>query len=192
MTGTEGMTQQRSRPAVVTIAVAATLLTALGLLGSATPTLYTEDLLDTYRRIYAGTEAEQTVAAMSAAPYYVVGGVLIGTALVLVSAALAAWAGRRLGRVVIWVLGLLVVCASVPVLVYSPDPPRPAGAPPQPVIERMLAEATPTWVDVVSTGGAVVAMVSVLAAMALFGLPRANDFFRPEPPTVATPPPLNG
>lgn len=82
MTGTEGMTQQRSRPAVVTIAVAATLLTALGLLGSATPTLY--------------------------------------------------------------------------------------------------------------TGGAVVAMVSMLAAMALFGLPRANDFFRPEPPTVATPPPLNG
>jgi hypothetical protein len=181
------------RPGVVTAAGIATIVGAAGMVAAVTPTLYTERLIDTYREIYAGTSAEAGTLAMSATPYYVVGAAVLAAAVVLTVAGLAALAGKRLARALVWVLGALAVCSSVPVLLFDPDPPqRPPGAPPRPVVERMLDEAVPAWVDAVSYSGTALVMVSLLLAMALFGTPRANDYFRPPAPVVGMPPPLAG
>jgi hypothetical protein len=170
------------------------LLAALALAMSTTSDLlYTDQRLDVYREAYAGTVAEDAVRELSATPFQVVSAAIVAAGVIM--AVLAALVFRRsnAARVAAWVLGGLLICGAAPSLVLEPGlPPRPAGAPPAREIERMLDEAVPAWATAADWTGLIVAVVALLTAIVLLGVPRANAFFRKPPPLSAPPPPLHG
>lgn len=178
---------------MVTMAAAALLLAAAALVASTAPNFFADRVLDVYREAYAGTAAEEAVRNQSTTSFQVVGIAIVVAAVVLAGLAVLIRRRSRAARIGVWTLGGLLICAAGPGLVLEPSPPpRPRDALPASEIERMLDEAVPAWATAAGWSGLVIAVVALLAAVVLLGLPRANDYFRKPPPLAAAPPSLHG
>jgi hypothetical protein len=179
----------------VTLATASLLLAVVALALYSVPLIvYTEPTFEVYREAFAGTSGASAanVTELSVVPFYLLGGGLLVLAVLAAALAYPVYQGNHPARVGVWVLGLVAVCVGVPQVVLLPEPPpRPPGAPSPREFEQMLNAAVPAWVDPVTLVSALVMVLALLVAMALLVVPRANDYFRKQPPIVPPPPPLH-
>jgi hypothetical protein len=146
-------------------------------------------VLDVYVLAYTGTAAGATVDQWLASASRGFSVALLVVAAALPVATLGILFGRHPARLVAWLLGVLTVCGSCPVLLLEPS--LPPGPLPRDDVERLLGEAMPGWAELTSLLGGYGSVAALLVAMVLLGTPRANDFFRRSPPAEAPPPPLH-
>jgi hypothetical protein len=190
-------TPARSRPSVVTISTYLLLLFAVCQLISVAISLST---IGTVRDVMEDAYRDSTVeGAQNVADFVVVFGV--GTAIFLLVAALALFGlglvnlrGKNGSRIATWILGGLLVCCSGFSLLsglaggFNAPGDTSGDMPSGQEIQRRLEEALPGWVTPVTTLLGVISLISLLAALILLALPKANEFFRKptpqwEPPT---------
>ncbi|MEV1142590.1 hypothetical protein [Micromonospora sp. NPDC049799] len=185
----------RVRPAVVTISsyllIFYAVLSVLSLI-VALSTL--SKIQDVYRDAFAGTDAE---GAESVATIAGIGGGVISLlfAVGLVVLALLNMRGKNGARITTWVVGGIAVCCTGVGLAGSAVGNSLGGqntgnVPSQDEINRRLDEALPSWYEPVTTLLAVLGILSLLAALILLALPKANEFFRK--PQQAWEPPVPG
>lgn len=174
--------QVRGAPVSVTVAGLALLVAAAGIaVDSVIGLVLAEPVTDAFRRAYAGVDGVDFSEASIRAN---------GTILLIAAAGLVllAWfnrRGSRAARVHTWLLGVLVLCWGGSSLLGERRVPQRVPDPAE--LERLLAEAMPGWVEPVTTGTVLVAVVAVAVAMVLLALPASNQFFRraDQPPLTA-------
>jgi hypothetical protein len=172
------------RPASVTAANLA-LLVAAGAIAtdSVIGLVLAEPVTDAFQQAYAPVAG----AEFSVLSIRTTGAILLIAAGGLVVLAGLNHRGSRTAQINTWVLGALVLCWGGSSLTGERRAPR--GAPDPAELERLLAAAVPGWVDPVTTGTSLSAMVAVTVAMLLLALPASNEFFRragpPGPPRLA-------
>jgi hypothetical protein len=190
-------TPARSRPSVVTISTYLLLLFAICQLISVVISLAT---IGTVRDVMEDAYRDSTVeGAQNIADVVVVIGV--GTAIFLLVAALALFGlglvnlrGKNGSRIATWIVGgLLFCCVGLQLLSglaggFSAPGDTSGDMPSGDEIQRRLEEALPGWVTPVTMLLGVISLISLLAALILLALPKANEFFRKptpqwEPPT---------
>lgn len=160
-------------PGSVRVAGLALLLAAAGIaVDSGIGLVLAEPVTDAFRQAYAGVDGvDFSVVSIRA-----------NGAILLVAAAglgLLAWfnqRGSRAARVHTWLLGALVLCWGGSSLLGGQRVPQRVPDPAE--LERLLAEAMPGWVEPVTTGTVLVAVLAAATAMVLLALPGANRFFR--------------
>ncbi|WBB55897.1 hypothetical protein [Verrucosispora sp. WMMD573] len=190
-------TPARSRPGVVTISTYLLLLFALCQLISVIISLAT---IGTVRDVMEEAYRDSTVeGAENVADITVVIGV--GTAIFLLVVAFALFGlglmnlrGKNGSRIATWIVGgILFCCTGFNLLsgfvgTFSAPGDTSGDMPSAEEIQRRLEEALPSWTTPVSILLGVISLISLLAALILLALPKANEFFRKptqqwEPPT---------
>lgn len=190
-------TPARPRPGVVTISTYLLLLFAICQLISVVISLAT---IGTVREVMDDAYRDSTVeGAQNVADLVVVVGV--GTAIFLLVAAFALFGlglvnlrGKNGSRIATWIVGGILFCCSGFNLLsglaggLSTPGDTSGDMPSGEEIQRRLEEALPGWVTPVSMLLGVISLISLLAALILLALPKANEFFRKptqqwEPPT---------
>lgn len=193
-------TPARTRPGLVTISTYLLWLFALTQLIGVIITLSTlgtvSEVLD---EAYRGTDANGTQNLADITTFITIGSSVL---LLLLAVALAVLGvfnnrGSNGARITTWVLGGILVCCTGGGLVGGLAGGGFGGAgqgtgdgPSPEEIQRRLDEALPGWVNPVSTLIGVIGLLSLLAALILLALPKANEFFRK--PKQAWEPPVPG
>ncbi|GGM43444.1 hypothetical protein GCM10011608_30180 [Micromonospora sonchi] len=192
-------TPARIRPSVVTISTYLLLLFAICQLIGVIISLAT---IGTVRKVteeaYRGstTEGMENIADL----VVIVG---VGTAIFTLVVSLALFGlglmnlrGKNGARIATWIVGgIMCCCVGFGVLSgVAGGISTPGGTsgdmPSQAEVQRQLEEALPSWVTPVSTLLGVISLISLLAALILLALPKANEFFRK--PTQQWEPPMPG
>ncbi len=192
-------TPARIRPSVVTISTYLLLLFAICQLIGVIISLAT---IGTVRKVteeaYRGstTEGMENIADL----VVIVG---VGTAIFTLVVSLALFGlglmnlrGKNGARIATWIVGgIMFCCVGFGVLSgVAGGISTPGGTsgdmPSQAEVQRQLEEALPSWVTPVSTLLGVISLISLLAALILLALPKANEFFRK--PTQQWEPPMPG
>ncbi|MEU6025005.1 hypothetical protein [Micromonospora sp. NPDC047134] len=125
----------------------------------------------------------------------------VGTALLTLALALAVAGlglvnlrGKNGSRIATWIVGGILFCCNGFSLLSGlggglTTPADTSGDMPSPEeLQRRIEEALPSWVTPVTVLLGVISLISLLAALILLALPKANEFFRKptpqwEPPT---------
>ncbi|MDG4794847.1 hypothetical protein [Micromonospora sp. WMMD1082] len=192
-------TPVRPRPGVVTISTYLLLLFAILQLISVIISLAT---IGTVREVMDDAYRDSTVeGAQDVANVVVVVGV--GSAIVLLVAALALFGlgllnlrGKNGARIATWIVGgILFCCVGFSLLSglgagFSAPGDTSGDLPSNEEIQRRLEDALPAWTTPVSVLLGVISLISLLAALILLALPKANEFFRK--PTQQWEPPAPG
>ncbi|MFF5214001.1 hypothetical protein [Micromonospora sp. NPDC000442] len=190
-------TPARSRPGVVTISTYLLLLFAICQLISVIISLAT---IGTVREVMEDAYRDSTVeGAQNVADITVVIGV--GTAIFLLVVAFALFGlglmnlrGKNGSRIATWIVGGILFCCTGFSLLsgfagnFSAPGETSGDMPSGEEIQRRLEEALPSWATPVSILLGVISLISLLTALILLALPKANEFFRKpaqqwEPPT---------
>jgi hypothetical protein len=167
-------------PLSVTAANIALLVAAAGITtDSVIGLVLAEPVTEAFQQAYAGVEGVE----FSVRSIRTTGAILLAAAGGLGLLAGLNHRGSRTARINTWVLGTLVLCWGGSSL--SGERRAPRGVPDPAEFERLLAAAVPGWVDPVTTGTILTAMVAVLVAMLLLALPASNEFFRGTGPLLA-------
>ncbi|GIJ79786.1 hypothetical protein SAMN05443287_107287 [Micromonospora phaseoli] len=192
-------TPARSRPSVVTISTYLLLLFAICQLISVVISLAT---IGTVREVmeeaYEGSTVEgaENVAGLTVA-------LGVGSAIFLLVVAFALFGlglvnlrGKNGSRIATWIVGgILFCCVGFSLLSgvaggFSAPGGTSGDMPSGEEIQRRLEEALPGWVTPVTTLLGVISLISLLVALILLALPKANEFFRK--PTAQWEPPAPG
>ncbi|MEU5944092.1 hypothetical protein ABZ793_00840 [Micromonospora sp. NPDC047465] len=193
-------TPARTRPGVVTISTYLLWLFALTQLIGVIITLST---LGTVSRVldeaYRGTEANgvQNLADITKVITIVSAAILLLLAVVLAVLGVFNNRGSNGARITTWIIGGIMVCCTGGGLAsglagggFGGTGQTTGNGPSPEEIQRRLEEALPGWVNPVSTLVGVIGLLSLLAALILLALPKANEFFRK--PKQAWEPPVPG
>ncbi|MFV2102529.1 hypothetical protein [Micromonospora sp. LOL_024] len=192
-------TPTRSRPGVVTISTYLLLLFAICQLISMVISLAT---IGTVREVmeeaYEGSTVEgaENVAGLTVA-------LGVGSAIFLLAVSFALFGlgllnlrGKNGSRIATWIVGgILFCCVGLSLLSgvaggFSAPGGTSGDMPSGEEIQRQLEEALPGWVTPVSILLGVISLISLLVALILLALPKANEFFRK--PTAQWEPPAPG
>ncbi|TDB71544.1 hypothetical protein [Micromonospora sp. KC721] len=192
-------TPARARPAVVTISSYLLILFALLqvislIIALATAGTVREALDDAYRGTAANGAQEVATFAMAA----IIGGAIVGLLLAIVLAVLGLFNNRGMNgtRIATWVLGgILFCCCGLNTAggfangIGTTGGPTDGDMPSGDEVARRLEEALPSWYTPVTTTLAVLTLLSLLVALILLALPKANEFFRKPQPAWEPPAP---
>ncbi|MEV4479965.1 hypothetical protein [Micromonospora coxensis] len=181
-------TPARARPAVVTISSYLLILFAALQVISLIIALST---IGTIREVldeaYRGTAANGTQNVADFAIAFTIGGAVVGLLLAIVLAALGLFNNRGSNgtRIATWVLGGILFCccgfgtiSNLAGGFANNTGPTTGDMPSGEEVQRRLEEALPSWYGPVTILLAVLALLSLLAALILLALPKANEFFR--------------
>ena len=184
------------RPASVTVAVYVLYLAALTQLVNGVAALATyRARLAGYTEAYAGTTMADQIGQVTLP--VISGGILaIVVAGLWVTLGALVDRGNRIGRILTWVFGGLVLCCSAGGTVagqfnegvYNSTNRNKSAGPSAQRVYDSIQSALPGWYTPVATFVAFVGIAGVLLAIVLLALPSAHPYFRrPEP--VWEPPP---
>jgi hypothetical protein len=174
----------RARPGVVAASFYLLLLFALTqLIGLIATVAVSSRLKEGFERAFEGT----TTGAQDVGTFVVA--FTIGTAALLLVLALALVVlglfnnrGRNGTRITTWVLGGILICCLGGSLISGATGAvggnTGGNGPSADEIQRSLNDALPSWYRPTSTVLGVLGLISLLAALILLALPRANEFFR--------------
>ncbi|WP_207922923.1 hypothetical protein, partial [Micromonospora sp. KC606] len=191
-------TPARARPAVVTISsyllILFALLQVINLIIALTTAGTIRNVLDD---AYRGTAANGAQDVATFAMAFVIGGAIVGLLLAIVLAVLGLFNNRGANgtRIATWVLGGIVFCccglstASGFANGFGTGGPTDGDMPSGEEIARRMEEALPSWYTPVTTLLAVLTLLSLLVALILLALPKANEFFRKPQPAWEPPAP---
>ncbi|MEU1678497.1 hypothetical protein [Micromonospora zamorensis] len=153
---------------------------------------------DALRDAYAGSNVEN--ADQVGDVFYAIG---LGSAILvlLLAVVLGVLAlfnnqGRNGARITTWIVGGIMVCCVGGGLLsnaaggFTAGGETGANGPSSEEVQRRLEEALPSWATAVSLLLGVISLISLLAALILLAMPKANAFFRK--PTAAWEPPTPG
>ncbi|WBB48190.1 hypothetical protein O3597_24280 [Verrucosispora sp. WMMA2044] len=190
-------TPARSRPGVVTISTYLLLLFAICQLIGVVISLTT---IGTVRDVMEDAYRDSTVeGAQNVADIVVL--VSVGTAIFLLVAAFALFGlgllnlrGKNGARIATWIVGGILFCCTgfgqLSGFAGSMGTPGDTSGdmPSGEEIQRRLEDALPSWTTPVTILLGVISLISLLVALILLALPKANEFFRKptqqwEPPT---------
>jgi hypothetical protein len=186
----------RARPGVVAASSYLLLLFALTQLIALIATIAVSSRLrEGFERAYEGTTTgAQDVGKLVVAFTIGTAALLFVLALGLVVLSLFNNRGNNGTRITTWVLGGILICCLGGSLISGATGAVGGNArgdgPSGEEIRRSLDEALPSWFGPVNTVLGVVGLVSLLAALILLALPKANEFFRK--PKQAWEPPVPG
>ncbi|GAB3351003.1 hypothetical protein RMN56_10825 [Micromonospora halotolerans] len=175
----------RARPGVVAASFYLLLLFALTqLIGLIATVAVSSKLKEGFERAFEGT----TTGAQDVGTFVVA--FTIGTAVLLLVLALALVVlglfnnrGRNGTRITTWVLGGILICCLGGSLISGATGAVGGNtgggdAPSADEIQRSLNDALPSWYQPLNTVLGVLGLISLLVALILLALPRANEFFR--------------
>ncbi|TDB73716.1 hypothetical protein [Micromonospora sp. KC723] len=192
-------TPARARPAVVTISSYLLILFALLQVISLIIALATAGTIrDVLDDAYRGTAANGAQEVATFAMAFMVGGAVLGLLLAIVLAVLGQFNNRGVNgtRIATWVLGgILFCCCGLNTAgglangIGTTGGPSGGDMPSGEEIARRLEEGLPSWYTPVTTLLAVLTLLSLLVALILLALPKANEFFRKPQPAWEPPAP---
>jgi len=194
--------EPRQRPATVTLAAWLLYLTAaIWLASGIVAVMVTSDMTKVYERVLAddpnlGTEGAQGFAVVVTIISVAIA-VVLGAGLITLGALIVR--GKRVARIITWVLAGLGVCCSgygIISTVASSSIGVGGGGVDAQEMRRAMEELLPSWYLPVSVGTSAVEIVALLVVIVLLALPASNAFFRqaqppPWEPPVPTYPPID-
>lgn len=179
-----GSSERAGRPGVVTAVCVLLLVAAAGQVVATAATLAQIGALrHGYTAAFAGTRiagAQDMMVSITAATAFAFGA-LFTAAFVLLAVQNAR--GRRVARVLTWVVGALSICwsgtnlVSTAVGVAGLTGGAGNGGPSRDAIRRALEAALPGWYQPVLTVTGLVTIVAVVAAMVILAMPLVHDFY---------------
>ncbi|MCM0679230.1 hypothetical protein NCC78_31855, partial [Micromonospora phytophila] len=189
----------RTRPGVVTVSTYLLILFAIIQLITLIVSLSTVGKLrEALDDLYRGTSANGTQNVADFAIAATIGGGILALLLAVALAVLGLFnnRGSNGSRIATWILGGILVCCTGGSLLSGlagglggPTGTTGGDGPTPQEVQRRLDEALPSWVGPVTTLLGVVALLSLLAALILLALPKANEFFRKPKPQWEPPVP---